>query len=281
MEDFCTMLTLIKLGYVTEKEIYQDALTRSSVKKASKGKKESASDESHGNSNLSTKAPSSAQSRNNSRKQSDSDIKIETEDDMDFARRDNKKTRETIKKLLLIKNNPNFKASEMSTGMVKALRDTIQDLWSSVASIKCPHPDCGTKPPTVKMDMNTKVLLETRDEKQVGKVLKSNEKGYKEDPKDDEDEDDEKNADGKNAGEKKEKTQKYLSPFQVRAHLEMLWKNNRKLLDLVFGNLIVNQKTLENTKKGYKIMANHFNTFFIEALAVPPNRFRPENKMNG
>ena len=28
-------------------------------------------------------------------------------------------------------------------------------------------------------------------------------------------------------------------------------------------------------------MANNFRSFFIEALAVPPNRFRPENKMNG
>ncbi len=266
------MLTLIKLGYVTEKDIYQDALTRSVYRKAAKGKKETA-EESNYNSNLSTKAPSSAQSRNNSRKQSDSDIKIETEDDMDFARRDNKQTRETIKKLLNIKSNPNFKISEMSTGMVKALRDTIQDIWSSVASIKCPH--CEVKPPSVKLDMNTKVLLETRDEKQVANVLTSSEKGYKEDPKKKKDED------GKNADEKKEKQQTYLSPFQVRAHLEELWKENRKILDLIFGNLIVNQKTLENTKKGYKIMANNFNTFFIEALAVPPNRFRPENKMNG
>jgi len=272
IQEYCVMLTLIKLGYVTEKEIYNDAIIKT-VKKPTK-KKGDQSEEA--NSGISTNVPSSTQSKNTSRRHSETEINIG--DPIDDLRRDNEKTKEIIEKLLHIKNNPNFKISEMSSGMIKALRDTTQDIWSSVASFKCPH--CSANPPSVKMDMNTKVLLETRDEKeQVSKVLHT-EKGLAE--SESEDEDDKKNEENeKSAGIKKEKSQIYLSPFQVRSHLQHLWKNNKKILDLLFGNLIVNQKTLETMKKGYKIMANNFKSFFIEALAVPPNRFRPENKMNG
>ena len=201
------MLTLIKLGYVTEKDIYQDALVKP-PKKAAK-KKGDASEESH--SNISTNVPSSTQSKNTSRKHSESEINIE--EPLDSVRRDNAKTKEIIEKLLNIKTNPNFKISEMTSGMIKALRDTIQDIWSSVASLKCPH--CNAKPPGVKMDMNTKVLLETRDEKeQVGKVLHT-EKGAPVESES-EDEDEKKNEENeKQAGIKKEKSQIYLSPFQV------------------------------------------------------------------
>ena len=49
----------------------------------------------------------------------------------------------------------------------------------------------------------------------------------------------------------------------------------------MFGNLVVNQRTLEKLKKGYKIISNDWETFFLEVVPVTPNRFRPENKLGG
>jgi hypothetical protein len=32
---------------------------------------------------------------------------------------------------------------------------------------------------------------------------------------------------------------------------------------------------------GYKVIANDWETFFLDVIPVTPNRFRPENKMGG
>ena len=204
------MLLLIKLGYVTEKFIYDDACNAKTIKKPQKGKGSSNDIDSNSNAAVSTSVSGNV-SRNTSRKHSEIDEHIVN----DF-RRDNEKTKETIEKLLDVKNNPNFRISNINTAMVKATRDTVQEIWSSVMSLKCPY--CNTKPPNVKLDSNTKVLLETRDEKeQIAKVLHT-EKGYKKDFEiEDGDEEDRKNAEiEKTHGIKtKEVKQVYLTPLQV------------------------------------------------------------------
>lgn len=70
-----------------------------------------------------------------------------------------------------------------------------------------------------------------------------------------------------------------MNPIEIKEHLKKLWIKEKKLLSLLFGNVIVNRETLKQNK-GYKVVSNDFNMFFVEVVAVSPNRFRPENKMD-
>lgn len=67
----------------------------------------------------------------------------------------------------------------------------------------------------------------------------------------------------------------------MKEHIKYLWQNQKTILNLIFGNLIVNEFTLQNLKKGYKVLCNKWETFFLDVVPVTPNRFRPENKMGG
>ena len=64
----------------------------------------------------------------------------------------------------------------------------------------------------------------------------------------------------------------------MKKHLKQLFKADDAVLSLVYGNLMVNPKNFQ--KKGYSILKNSYRMFFVEVIPVPPNRFRPENKMN-
>ncbi|XP_019629041.1 PREDICTED: DNA-directed RNA polymerase I subunit RPA1-like isoform X3 [Branchiostoma belcheri] len=56
----------------------------------------------------------------------------------------------------------------------------------------------------------------------------------------------------------------YLTPYEARAHLRALWKNEGELLSNLFGALrLVPQGTCP------------IDIFFLEVLPVPPSRFRP------
>ena len=65
----------------------------------------------------------------------------------------------------------------------------------------------------------------------------------------------------------------------MREQLKELYKREEGLINLIFGNIIVNQYTLKNCKKGYKVLSNGLDMFFLEVIPVTPNRFRPENKL--
>jgi len=70
-----------------------------------------------------------------------------------------------------------------------------------------------------------------------------------------------------------------MNPIEIREHLRKLWIKENKILSLIFGNVVINQETLKENK-GYKVISNDYNMFFIEVVGVTPNRFRPENKMD-
>lgn len=63
----------------------------------------------------------------------------------------------------------------------------------------------------------------------------------------------------------------YLTPVEARAHLRELWTNERSLLQNLFGILALASNSHECP----------VDMFFLEALVVPPTRFRPMNFMNG
>lgn len=61
--------------------------------------------------------------------------------------------------------------------------------------------------------------------------------------------------------------------------MKFLFEIEKQLCQVIFGTFETNLNTLENTKKGYVIRSNGYQMFFITLVPVPPNRFRPENKM--
>lgn len=243
------MLLLIKLGYVNEKAMYQEAADIRIIKKK-KDEKEHSEGEVKSTVSVSTK-PSQNNSSNTSRKHSEmEDKELTCNNAIEATIEKKKELKKQLKKLVNVKENPNFEVTELNQAMVRATRDTIQDIWSSVLSQKCPH--CGAKPGNVKMDSNTRFLIETKgDKEKVAKVLHTK-KGYENLSDEEEIDEEEREAreQEKMAGIKGDSTQKMLNPLEVKEHIRLLWDNDRKLMNLIFGNLIVNSKTLEVTKKG-------------------------------
>lgn len=64
-------------------------------------------------------------------------------------------------------------------------------------------------------------------------------------------------------------------------HLKLLWHQEKDILNILFGNVIVNSKTMDSQELGYKVVSPGYRMFFLEVIPVPPNRFRPENKLAG
>lgn len=235
------MLLLIRLGYVTEKSIYEKACNIKHVKKTKKEEKELSETDGKSVGSLSTKT-SQNPSRNPSRKQSE----VEDRDTLylhaiEGSDEKKKQLKKSLKKLINIKENPNFQITEMNSTMVRAIKETIQDIWASILSLTCPH--CGTKPSSIKLDMNTKFLIETKSEKEkVGKVLHTK-KGY-ENLSDDEDEDNEEDKERKetekNAGVKKEVQQIFINPLEVISILLYSYQiRSRNMLDF-YGKIMAN-----------------------------------------
>ena len=65
---------------------------------------------------------------------------------------------------------------------------------------------------------------------------------------------------------------RYLTPLEAREHISKLFKNEVTILDLLYG-----MEVIENGKLARKASPN---MFFLDVLAVAPNRFRPLAKMD-
>ena len=67
--------------------------------------------------------------------------------------------------------------------------------------------------------------------------------------------------------------QKYISPIEVKGHIDKLWKVDGDLLDLVFGKFVplAPGERFETQSLGAQV-------FFVDLVVVPPTRFRPESE---
>lgn len=74
---------------------------------------------------------------------------------------------------------------------------------------------------------------------------------------------------------------KILHPLEIVEHMKTMWKENHKVLNIIFGKIVCNSRTLSEPGPGYKLLKFSPHSFFIYVLPVPPNRFRPENKTGG
>jgi len=214
------MLLLIRLGYVTEKHIFEKACNFRVPKKV---KKEEDTTSAAGS--ISTKASQNPSSKSASRKQSEEDKDGFYTSLMEENATAKKALKKQLKKLTHIKENPNFEITELNTTMVRAVKDTVQDIWASVLSQKCPH--CGKKPYNVKLDSNTKFIIETKNAKEkVAKVLNTK-KGYDGMDSEEEEEEDEENTkkEYEKATKGKETQQIFLNPLEIKEHIKYLWEN--------------------------------------------------------
>ncbi|KAI9026955.1 hypothetical protein DFJ74DRAFT_704381 [Hyaloraphidium curvatum] len=62
---------------------------------------------------------------------------------------------------------------------------------------------------------------------------------------------------------------RYLTPLEIKAHMELLWSKETMILDLVFGH--TDPRTLEKKSDP--------SIFFFELIPVAPTKFRPASKM--
>jgi DNA-directed RNA polymerase I subunit RPA1 len=83
----------------------------------------------------------------------------------------------------------------------------------------------------------------------------------KEEEEEDDDDDDE--------GETNRDGDKYLNPLEVQAQLKRLWQRHRFLCNCLFG------------ASGSSWSVSGWKKFFMQAVPVPPNRFRPPMELNG
>lgn len=77
---------------------------------------------------------------------------------------------------------------------------------------------------------------------------------------------------------KSAKQTKMLNPAEVKTHLQNMYLQNKKLLDWAFGK-IVRPGEEDNHSKKVRKTGFRVDEFFLEVLAVTPNRFRPDNKL--
>ncbi|KAL1888469.1 hypothetical protein Cpir12675_006164 [Ceratocystis pirilliformis] len=63
-------------------------------------------------------------------------------------------------------------------------------------------------------------------------------------------------------------SQRYLSAMEVQSRMELLFKKEQKILSLLY-----------NSRPSRKVPTVTPDMFFIEAILVPPNRYRPEARM--
>ncbi len=219
-----------------------------------------------------------------------------------------------LKDIIILAGNATVQ--EFNSAIQKAWKDATKEFWATVRTAKkCPL--CHAVSFNIKKDGYTKLFRVPLSEKEKGAMrvlgIEHDSITYEAlamelDSDLDEDDDKAKNAAqakadeseegtiGSKEGEEEEKKaegtgkskQVYMHPLEVREHIAKLWREEQELMDLLFGRLVSSsdpQAEPANPKsksyKHYYVQANDRDMFFISAVVVPPNRFRPESKGDG
>eukprot|EP01022_Parablepharisma_sp_SALTPOND_P026873 TRINITY_DN650_c0_g2_i2.p1 TRINITY_DN650_c0_g2~~TRINITY_DN650_c0_g2_i2.p1 ORF type:complete len:3079 (-),score=321.26 TRINITY_DN650_c0_g2_i2:17406-26642(-) len=205
--------------------------------------------------------------------------------------------------LKIIEEAKTAEVQENNTAIEKAWKDAIKEFWMTVrASKKCPL--CQAVSFNIKKDGYTKFFRVPLSEKEKSamKVLGIDHENITYDslPFAEEDEEDSDTTEGGEKTfsqsdsemeappeEKKEDTkakQVYMHPLEIKEHITKLWKIESELMDLMFGRLVKHSgsgKVQGRAYKHYSVQPNDRDMFFVSAIVVPPNRFRPESKGDG
>uniref|UniRef100_A0A8C4Q296 DNA-directed RNA polymerase n=1 Tax=Eptatretus burgeri TaxID=7764 RepID=A0A8C4Q296_EPTBU len=108
---------------------------------------------------------------------------------------------------------------------------------------RCPHCQCGAF--KIRQEHHSKLMLTRPGCKRFGK---------------------EKNRDSKEG-------QEFLPPTAAREHLEKIWENEGDLLQ----QIMCGECGVKNGSRGGGLIGS--SSFFLDALLIPPNRFRPLNRI--
>ena len=143
----------------------------------------------------------------------------------------------------------------------------MRDFWQSMQKIKCAH--CGARSPKVKRQDFLKFFQIPLSEKEQKKQSKRNIKVESNLL-------DEGVSDSENSVEEEldnRKDAKYLHPLEVKAQITQLSTTERQILSAFFCSIDRSREDFFEPFDG--------SIFFVEVMVVPPNRFRPENRIGG
>jgi len=198
------------------------------------------------------------------------------------------------------------KVQDNNAAIEKAWKNVVKEFWSTTqTSKKCPM--CQAVSFKIKKDGYTKLfrIALTEREKKAMKVLgiehesityssmelTSGSTNYEDSSSQlssrrrsmQSESDSESDKEEKKKLEKSDAKQIYMHPLEVKEHINRLWEVEDELMDLLFGKVVSNDHTKPKgrTYKYYRVLPNDREMFFISAVIVPPNRFRPESKGDG
>lgn len=67
--------------------------------------------------------------------------------------------------------------------------------------------------------------------------------------------------------------QKFITPQEVKDHLERAWRKEADLLNLIYGKYAP-----PSAGERFEVQSSGVNMFFLNKVLAPPNRFRPESE---
>jgi DNA-directed RNA polymerase I subunit RPA1 len=80
-------------------------------------------------------------------------------------------------------------------------------------------------------------------------------------------------AAGKKKGGGDDGNMQYVTPMEVLAHFQYLWQNEEEIVSIIWSSALSPSAVMKETQnEGYRI-------FFLFVLPIPPNKFRPANKV--
>ena len=181
----------------------------------------------------------------------------------------------------------NRRNAQQETSYERKLRkQLIHECMAACKGAKtCPH--CGACSPKIRQDSSNKIFQAALSAKMsrmnaaegiklLSALQTDKEAGYdsddtdRDDKDDDMEEDDNDDDDANNVDEegKIEKKDQYMHAGEVYAQMKRMWKIDPYLCNFIFGNCG------SWSEDGYQI-------FFLQAVPVPPSRFRPAMHLNG
>lgn len=172
-------------------------------------------------------------------------------------------------------SNGKYMTPIKTTLVTDALRKTEKQLLASISSDVCPH--CRGYSPKLRSENMQKIFQKQITSKQQSQMLARN-VSFEPIFKNKDINLDEISPTLEQVAERERKEGRYISPFEVKAHLELLWTREREILDLMFGS--VSFANMQARSTPFLLKKSSLNMFFVEFLPVTPNKFRPISQMN-
>ncbi|CAK4067593.1 unnamed protein product [Aphanomyces euteiches] len=158
---------------------------------------------------------------------------------------------------------------------VEVERDSI--IWSFLKGMTYKCENCDAHSPPIRQDSHAKIFLKPLSLRSIKHnqsrairltsafdVMSKHSTAKNEDDSDPEDEDDD---DDESSGTNQSANQ-YLAPYEVMSQLQLLWKHEGGLVELMWGDRAFASGRKAHVEEGWR-------KFFLNVVPVAPSRFRP------